>query len=652
MRRTWVTAALCGVAVLASVTGASGGPVIVTNLAYAVVGEAPVRMDVHLPDSTNGAPWPWLIRFSSGVEKRDGAGKALLENGYALVYASYNATNQTRVYPPYPQLPTLAHRAVRFVRSHAGEYGLDPVRCGVWGWSRGGYSAAILAATGWTDRYHDGSSSNVSSRVAACIAIAGSFYYVAGDQGGQDLRTWSGGDESAADPETELLRRVSTWVTPLMPPTLLLRGANDGDPLDAQRLHGILQQFKIPTDLYIKPGAGHGVSGPDINARILAWADTYIRGATPEYLDRQPSYESMAIRLAEANQFNAARQVLGESRWTADRTAEAQNRMEGMEGVYLAGRIRGMQVAQTSRVAYTQDLERLAELVAKHADLRPDLDVLVEEDARRQESIRLAVMAMEARIASGSPVGAWPSDVIVPVWAAEHGMDAFGPWVTLGVPSGGPSVTQRLRWCPAGEAALGVEPGGWGFVAPERPRRRVVIARGFWLGDTEVTQALFEGVMGYNPSHFKNNPTNPVEKVNLERAEEFLARLREKVPNVPVRLPRVDEWVWACRAGGAHVGTFAGTDDLDPMGWYAGNSGGTTHPVKSKLPNAWGFYDMQGNVWEWCGDLPEEKPAHYRFYVGGSFCSSPARCRPDTIGFHNQSNTTWYHGFRLAVDAP
>lgn len=138
----------------------------------------------------------------------------------------------------------------------------------------------------------------------------------------------------------------------------------------------------------------------------------------------------------------------------------------------------------------------------------------------------------------------------------------------------------------------------------EKPRHQVTISRSFWLGKYEVTQAEWYKVMGNNPSDFKSEKVggdsrnHPVEKVSWDDAQSFIRRLNGMEDASSYRLPTEAEWEYSCRAGS--TGDYAG--DLNAMAWYVNNADNTTHPVGQKLPNAWGLYDMHGNVWEWVQD--------------------------------------------------
>jgi len=227
-----------------------------------------------------------------------------------------------------------------------------------------------------------------------------------------------------------------------------------------------------------------------------------------------------------------------------------------------------------------------------------------------------------------------------PAWASAMGRDRFGLWAEIAIEpdtGGGQSVIQRLRWCPPGRFLMGSPDDEPERFADEGPRHPVTLRAGYWLFDTPCTQALWEALMGGNPSNFKT-PDRPVEMVSWEDAQGFVAALNRRLAGAGAAdehfvLPSESQWEYACRAGSEsalYTGPIeilgdANAPALDPIAWYGGNSnvgfelangqdrswlkelqypGGKAgiHPVKGKLPNDWGFYDMLGNVWEWMED--------------------------------------------------
>jgi formylglycine-generating enzyme required for sulfatase activity len=168
----------------------------------------------------------------------------------------------------------------------------------------------------------------------------------------------------------------------------------------------------------------------------------------------------------------------------------------------------------------------------------------------------------------------------------------------------GKGVKLELVLIPAGEFLMGSPDSAKEANYWEKPQHRVRITKPFYLGKFAVTQEQWEAVMGNNPSKFKG-PKNPVETVSWEDCQKFLEKLNAKVGTERGKfvLPTEAQWEYASRAGSTTRYCFG--DDEKQLGeyaWYLPNSDKKSHPVGEKKPNAWGLYDMHGNVWGWCQD--------------------------------------------------
>ncbi len=192
-----------------------------------------------------------------------------------------------------------------------------------------------------------------------------------------------------------------------------------------------------------------------------------------------------------------------------------------------------------------------------------------------------------------------------PAWAEAAGKDQYGRYADFNFQG----VRQRMKWIEAGRFMMG-SPESEAKRGSDERLHEVTLSRGFWLADTACTQALWQAVTGKNPSDFKG-PERPVEQVSWEDAQEFLEQLNEKIPGLELRLPTEAEWEYACRAGTRMSFWFGENITPEQANYngdypYAGGEKGLnrngTVEVKTLPCNAWGLYQMHGNVDEWCAD--------------------------------------------------
>ena len=233
----------------------------------------------------------------------------------------------------------------------------------------------------------------------------------------------------------------------------------------------------------------------------------------------------------------------------------------------------------------------------------------------------------------------------------------------------------ELIKCPAGRFMMGSPEDEFGREDRlDEKLHSVIISKPFYIGQYEVTQSQYESVMGYNPSYFKGG-NNPVESVSWFKAKIFCIKLNFLYKNYLPKgyrfdLPTEAQWEYACRAGtttslnsGKNItsGMYA-CKNFDEVGWYDDNADKQAHPVGQKKPNAWGIYDMHGNVAEWCngfyGEYPKEEvidpkgPNSGTYYIlrGGCWNSDADRSRSAFRGLIDKPYMgDCTVGFRVAV---
>lgn len=247
-------------------------------------------------------------------------------------------------------------------------------------------------------------------------------------------------------------------------------------------------------------------------------------------------------------------------------------------------------------------------------------------------------------------------------WASEWGQDQYGLWQAFTYKN----IRHTFRWIPPGTFMMGApanEAGGvsWGSL------HQVMLSKGFWVGETTVTQALWQVVMDTNPSYFKGDE-RPVEYVSWDDCQQFIDTLSQVHPDLRLRLPWEAEWEYACRADTSTPYSFGGKDDLTlekvnySGKWGNHNAVGETKSVKDYPANRWGLYEMHGNVWEWCQDAWQDslgavvvtdpkrqatiKEAK-RVLRGGSWYDSGRVCRSSSRDWFVLDYRNFNIGFRL-----
>jgi formylglycine-generating enzyme required for sulfatase activity len=210
-----------------------------------------------------------------------------------------------------------------------------------------------------------------------------------------------------------------------------------------------------------------------------------------------------------------------------------------------------------------------------------------------------------------------------------------------------------------------------------------VCLEGFWISRYPVTQKKWMRIFEENPSFFKNNDSHPVEKVSWHNARKYITEMNLREGKEVFRLPTEAEWEYACR-GNKDSMNYSGSMDPEEVAWHRGNSGGSTRPVGSRMPNNLGLFDMSGNVFEWVQDIYDEKgydrhslhnpivdtglgPSYDRYlpliepYIGGdslrvirggSWRHPPTAARCSSRYSMAAGNKQNYLGFRIVADLP
>lgn len=240
-------------------------------------------------------------------------------------------------------------------------------------------------------------------------------------------------------------------------------------------------------------------------------------------------------------------------------------------------------------------------------------------------------------------------------WMSAEGLDSYGRWADIQANG----EKQRLRWIAPGRFHMGSPSGEAGRFDDEGPQHEVTLTRGYWLADTACTQALWQAVVGSNPSNFKGDLQRPVENVTWDEVTGlFLPKLKGLLRGgVEVVLPTEAEWEYACRAGTTRAFSFG--DTFNPANAPVNAKGSV--PAQVFSPNSWGLHQMHRNVFQWCADAPRTYGAEpvldphggqvgarrvlrggsWKFVVSNARSAARSDARPDYRSIYN--------GFRFAL---
>ena len=237
----------------------------------------------------------------------------------------------------------------------------------------------------------------------------------------------------------------------------------------------------------------------------------------------------------------------------------------------------------------------------------------------------------------GLPMSQWTGVYNAPAgYGAGHlELPTDLPWQFFQLVVSSNRVPSGMAWIPGGSFEIGSPQDEPGRYVDEGPQHPVTVVKGYWMSKWEVTQNDYQALMIYNPSAFPGDLRRPVENVTWEQARSYCDKVtaRERAAGrLPTgyvyRLPTEAEWEYAARAGTTTRYAFGDdSTNLTAYAWWTADSVGTTHPVGEKLPNPWGLYDMNGNVFEWCLDW-------YVAYPGG--------IRMNKIDHHINRGGSWY----------
>lgn len=729
--------------------GVSGQLRAQKDIIYVKVDDKPLKLDVYSAAARRAdeAANPALIRLAPLREAPAGGAPALFGNAYTLVYAAYLPEGASdRAFSRFPQDVQAAKAAVRYVRANAKSLGIDPNKIGLWGTGNG---ATVAALTAFTPDQKDlngtlGDFPAESSAVRAICLFEGITDWRYAELYGDETVNFPGsaayqlfGGNTKEFPDLARQASAVNYIRPTSPATLMVTLASDQQRAMHQIFAETLRRAGVPSALYEETTTADRVDETQLNQTVVAFFEDTLRGPRGE--PKSMTLAQEVDQLTQAGLYKQARRLVDEQLAASAGTALAaagplspwlekinlinqrqqapaiQQLVEAQKAAKAAAAPDAPLRTQWTIREVLTDPERIGQYTVENTlpqkifDLRADAlrfveslnNLLLKGDLRAAES-QAAVMRDIARNGAADPllltqflarydqikgrtVHVFPPGLQNVVFANDFGQDLYGYWMDL--KAGG--VVQRLRYIAPGSYTRGSAREEWGRLPGEPILEPTAIAKGFWLGDSDVTQGLYEGVLGADENHavFQVSGRSaevrrnlPMENVSYAHAVNFMNKL-----GIAARLPTSQEWEFACRAGSPYM--YAGTGRLSDMAWFwdekrdangqtpsesapAVNDRGTldvrilhdldleqsgalrlTHPVKQKLPNAWGLFDMQGNLWQWCSGTSPSQPAVYHPLKGGSWISIPQSCRAARELWLPAEAQSWNIGMRICIPA-
>ena len=695
------------------------------DISYAVQDGKPLLLDVYLPPNSAKQPCPVIVRLSPRRETPASPAGELLSRGYALIYAGYlpDDVGKFTAFSRFPKDLFAARAAVRFARGNAEKFHLDSNRVAIWGDGHGATIAALLAVTSDQKDLRGtlGDFAALDDSVQSVCLLGGTTDWRNAELYGDETVNHPGdpayqlfGDNPKQVPDTARIASAINYVRPISPPVLMITLHSDSNRAMHLIFAETLRLAGVASALYEEStGAGLGGKAVDeakLDRTILEFFDDTLR--TPKNVQMTRAEEITA--LSKAGLYKQARRLIEEQLAAASPEQRefllkqlgelAQQQQEPairkLMDVLKHSKESTSPASGGSRILWTirevlTDPERIGHYDVEATIPQADFDAraaalrhgeilkgfIVQRDwgAANRHAAEMRRLADDARGGVDKPTidgllkryaelrnapdKQWPDDVKPVGFANAFGQDLYGFWMETR--AGG--VMQRFRYIPPGTFVMGSSKEEWGRLPGEPILEDVTIKNGFWLADSPVTQAMWEGVVGkdQNRSHFRG-PNLPVENISYAHAVNFVERL-----GVDARLPTEAEWEYACRTGSRQM--YSGTGRLSDMAWFWDEKQDTvardnvrilheletdldtaqrsTHAVKTKLPNAWGLYDMHGNVWQWCSGTSAEKSKDYHPARGGSWISIPQSCRAARATWQSVEYQSWNLGMRILIPA-